>query len=63
MMPDEPCFVFRPSDIFTVPVIAHYLALCQLGVTTDDHVRAILRHLRDIIEWQLAHPELMKIPD
>jgi hypothetical protein len=63
MMPGEPCFVFRPSDRFIVPVISHYLALCELGQTDRAHVQAILRHQRDIIGWQLAHPELVKQPD
>lgn len=63
MMEGEPCFVFRPSDQFTVPTISHYLALCELGHTEPEHVRAILRHQRDIIEWQLKHPDLVKLPD
>lgn len=63
IMAGEPCFVFRPSDKLIVPILGQYSFMCEAIGCQAEHARAILRHQRAIIEWQLAHPDLVKVPD
>jgi hypothetical protein len=53
---DEPVFLFRAKDRLLVPLLDHYLELCDEAESTERHM-LLVRQARDrIAEWQDANP-------
>lgn len=59
---DEPLFVIRGRDLFSVPAVAHY---SEMMYTSGLHVMGaqVGRHLSRFAAWRELHPSLVKIPD
>lgn len=59
---DEPLFVIRGRDLFSVPVINAYANLafkCGLPAMGEQ----VSRHLSRFEAWRALYPSLVKIPD
>lgn len=57
---NEPVFLLRSTDPFTVDTIRYYARECEEAGCTPDHVSACMGHARRILEWQRANPALVK---
>jgi hypothetical protein len=58
---NEPLFILRGRDVFTVPVLQHYWDLCAEHGATKEHLADITKHAQQISDWQMEHGT--KIPD
>lgn len=61
---DEPFFVLRAKDIFSVMGVHNYLKLVEeYGPVDFDYQEEVARVSINMRNWQTAHPERIKYPD
>lgn len=61
---DEPIFVFRAKDIFSIMVVAHYISLLeQYGPEAHDMVISAHEQLEAMKAWQRANVGKVRYPD
>lgn len=58
---NEPLFIFRGRDKFTVPVLNYYYELCSNADTPFAHLEDIKKHSQQIADWQTENGS--KLPD
>lgn len=60
---DEPLFLLRGQDLAAKGTTAAYLDECE-GIGCDRaHVEGVERARADLVWWQEANPERVKVPD
>lgn len=60
----EPIFVFRAKDLLSVMVINHYLALLENYIPAEAPIcEGVVDDLNLFRHWQLAHSDLVRLPD
>lgn len=61
---DEPFFVLRAKDIFSVMAVRNYGDLVEkYGPLDFDFQKRLLEHAERMREWQVSNPSLVKYPD
>ena len=61
---DEPFFVLRAQDIFSVMAVHNYAKVVdEYGPLNTEFHGAVSDAARAMREWQMAHPERVKYPD
>lgn len=64
LLHDEPFFVFRGRDIFTLMVIRRYLrSLEEIGPDDPDMQASVVDWLNNLRKWQAAHIGYVRYPD
>jgi hypothetical protein len=59
---DEPVFVLRARDLYSVTVLGAYLNSVKEG-SPSEHVQAVENVVADFVQWREQHPDLVRIPD
>jgi len=52
---DEPVFVLRAKDMYTLSAIRHYRSVCELGGVPRHHLDIVSEAMAEIEEWQKAN--------
>jgi len=61
---DEPFFVFRARDIFTIMVLKHYMKIVEdYGPDDPDFQSTIVDFITELRMWQSIHPRQVRYPD
>lgn len=60
---DEPVFILRAQDAYTVDTIENYLQICGANNCSPHHLSAILNAQTRFREWQRANEVSVKQPD
>lgn len=60
---DEPVVVFRARDQELVSVLEDYYKNCSNSGCTLEHLAGIRETQENVLRWQEAHLELVKMPD
>lgn len=61
---NEPFFVLRAKDIFSVMAVHNYEKMVEeYGPLDLEFHEAVSRQVSAMREWQMQHPELVKYPD
>ena len=61
---DEPIFVFRAKDIFSIMVVSHYIELLErFGPEAHDMVISASEQLAAMKAWQKANVDKVRYPD
>ena len=55
---DEPVFLLRAKDVYSVQILREYAYCCP----DEDHFDAIMAIRKDFEEWQKQYPELVTEP-
>jgi hypothetical protein len=74
--PDEPFFFIRAQDKLSVSAVLGYSELLQreadkayqsgdirLWESLSDQAAQVANYSRQFLEWQIVHPEFVKLPD
>lgn len=59
---DMPVFVIKAQDALAAPVISYYASLCESRGLRDQEIE-VLDALEEVVVWQRANPERVKLPD
>jgi len=59
---DEPLFLLRARDQFSLEVLKSYLKICKAHKCTSYHIKGIIRTMDEFGKFKREHPERMKQP-
>lgn len=60
---DEPVFIFRARDVFSVDIITEYMRRLMDGNQNPQHIDTVGQRLEDFIRFREDNPNRMKEPD
>lgn len=60
---DEPVFVLRGKDLLAPHLVGAWIAAAQIAGVPQDKIDRARDHYRDMLQFQMQHPERCKIPD
>jgi hypothetical protein len=61
---DEPVFLLRAQDNLMLPTLVYYLGrLCEHPDPDENMVIGVVRQIRRVREWRIAHMMQLKAPD
>lgn len=61
--PDEPAFLLRGADYLATNTLTAYAALCEMHGSPVQHIDAVADVIQRFSLWQIAHRDLVKVPD
>ena len=59
---DEPLFLLRARDQFSLEVLKSYLKICKAHKCTSYHIKGIIRTMDEFGKFKREHPERIKQP-
>lgn len=60
---DEPVFLLRGRDTATPMTVRNYAQMASRRGASEEFVAAVYARASEIERWQVANPDLVKIPD
>lgn len=60
---DEPIFILRAQDVTAPFLIANWCETATRMGVSEDKIAQATEHMKDVIEFQAAHPDRIKLPD
>jgi hypothetical protein len=61
---DEPFFILRAKDFFTLHTLVYYIEQVEkFGPTNPEFEEDVVERINDVKAWQAANPHLVRFPD
>jgi hypothetical protein len=58
-----PIFVIIAKDAHSVKTLEEYFLLCDAEGATAEHIIAVQERIDEFRQWQIDHPDQVKLPD